>query len=78
MSVACRDDLLRLRWGETPVGDRSYKTWIAPSSRRNLKQVHVFGGKQVVNLMPEKAPNKGEALAAERDRLECNWVLIRW
>jgi trehalose 6-phosphate phosphatase len=42
---------------------------------QNLKRVRVFGGKQVVNVVPEKAPNKGEALAAERDRLGCTWVL---
>ena len=42
---------------------------------QNLKQVRVFGGKQVVNLVAEGAPHKGEALAAERDRLGCNWVL---
>jgi trehalose 6-phosphate phosphatase len=41
----------------------------------NLRQVHVYGGKQVVNLVPEKALNKGQALAAERDRLRCDWVL---
>ncbi len=45
------------------------------AATRNLKQVHLFGGKQVVNLVPDKAPNKGEALAAERDRLKCSWVL---
>lgn len=41
-----------------------------------LKHVHAFGGKQVVNLVPDMAPNKGDALAAERDRLECNCVLF--
>jgi len=29
----------------------------------------------VVNLVVDGAPNKGDALAAERDRLGCNWVL---
>ena len=29
----------------------------------------------MVNVVPDKAPNKGEALAAERDRLGCAWVL---
>jgi trehalose 6-phosphate phosphatase len=42
---------------------------------RNLKRVRVFGGKQVVNVVPDEAPNKGHALAAERDRLGCTWVL---
>jgi trehalose 6-phosphate phosphatase len=40
-----------------------------------LKNVRVFGGKQVVNVVRDVAPHKGDALAAERDRLQCNWVL---
>jgi trehalose 6-phosphate phosphatase len=40
-----------------------------------LKNVRVFGGKQVVNVVGKLAPHKGDALAAERDRLQCNWVL---
>ena len=32
-------------------------------------------GKAVVNLVEAGAPNKGTALAAERDRLGCSWVL---
>ena len=42
---------------------------------RNLRNARVFVGKQVVNLAVETAPHKGEALASERDRLGCNWVL---
>jgi trehalose 6-phosphate phosphatase len=45
------------------------------AAARKLNVAHVFGGKQVVNLVMTGAPNKGDALAAERDRLECNWVL---
>ena len=41
----------------------------------NLDQVRVVGGKQVVNLVVNRAPDKGEALAVERDRMKCNWVL---
>ena len=40
-----------------------------------LSFAHVFGGKQVVNVVAESAPNKGDALAKERDRLGLNWVL---
>jgi trehalose 6-phosphate phosphatase len=40
-----------------------------------LKNVRVFGGKDVVNVVGRLAPHKGDALAAERDRLRCNWVL---
>ena len=42
---------------------------------RDLKDVRVFGGKQVVNLVLHNAPHKGDALAAERDRLGCSGVL---
>jgi trehalose 6-phosphate phosphatase len=45
------------------------------AATRKLDQVRVFGGKQVVNLVVDRARDKGEALAAERDRLGCNWVL---
>lgn len=45
------------------------------SATGKLKNVHVFGGKQVVNVVGKLAPNKGDVLAAERDRLKCNWVL---
>jgi trehalose 6-phosphate phosphatase len=45
------------------------------AAARELPQVRVFGGKQVVNLVVDQAPHKGEALAAERDRLGCSWVL---
>ncbi|MGP8247617.1 MAG: trehalose-phosphatase [Bryobacteraceae bacterium] len=45
------------------------------AATRSLKRVRVFGGKQVVNLVADEAPHKGDALAAERDRLGCNWVL---
>lgn len=45
------------------------------ASAAKLKQVHVFGGKQVVNVVADSAPDKGDALAKERDRLHCNWVL---
>jgi len=41
----------------------------------SLEKVSVSGGKQVVNLIPDGAPHKGDALATERNRLECNWVL---
>jgi trehalose 6-phosphate phosphatase len=42
---------------------------------RKLKRARVFGGKQVVNVVGGGVPNKGDAVAAERDRLRCNWVL---
>ena len=42
---------------------------------RNLERVRVIGGKQVVNLLSAGAPGKGAALAAERDRAGCNWIL---
>jgi trehalose 6-phosphate phosphatase len=45
------------------------------AAARKLKHVQVFGGKQVVNVVLNGAPDKGDALAAERDRMGCNWVL---
>jgi trehalose 6-phosphate phosphatase len=42
---------------------------------KTLKQARIIGGKQVVNVVSAGAPNKGDALASERDRLHCNWVL---
>jgi trehalose 6-phosphate phosphatase len=45
------------------------------AATRKLDNVCVFGGKQVVNLVACDAPNKGDALAAERDRLRCAWIL---
>ena len=45
------------------------------AATRNLAEVRVVGGKQVVNLVLERALDKGQALAAERSRLGCNWVL---
>lgn len=40
-----------------------------------LRHVRVVGGKLVVNLVEEHAPHKGDAVAAERLRLGCDWVL---
>ena len=45
------------------------------AAANGLRQAHIFGGKQVVNVAPCGAPNKGDALARERDRLRCDWVL---
>jgi trehalose 6-phosphate phosphatase len=42
---------------------------------QDLEGARIFGGKAVVNLVEAGAPNKGTALAAERDRLGCTWVL---
>jgi trehalose 6-phosphate phosphatase len=45
------------------------------AATRKLDEVSVFGGKQVVYLVVDRARDKGDAMVAERDRLECNWVL---
>lgn len=42
----------------------------------NLKHCRVLGGKHVVNIVPERAPHKGDALAAARDRLACSRALF--
>lgn len=40
-----------------------------------LRHARVVGGRQVVNLVDDKAPHKGDVLASERDRLGCDRVL---
>ncbi|MEO8049270.1 MAG: trehalose-phosphatase [Acidobacteriota bacterium] len=40
-----------------------------------LPGVRVLGGKRVVNLVADGAPHKGDAVAAERTRLGCQWIL---
>lgn len=40
-----------------------------------LKQARAFGGKAVVNIVLDGAPNKGDAVAAARSRLRSNWIL---
>jgi len=45
------------------------------AAARSLPDARLVGGKQVVNLMPNRASNKGQALAVERTRLGCDWVL---
>jgi trehalose 6-phosphate phosphatase len=42
---------------------------------KKLEHACVFGGKQVVNFVMDQAPDKGDALAAERARLRSDWVL---
>jgi trehalose 6-phosphate phosphatase len=42
---------------------------------RNLEGVRMFGGKRVVNIVVDGAPHKGQALVAQRERLQCRWVL---
>jgi trehalose 6-phosphate phosphatase len=64
---------LTLHYRQSPQKAEARRRILAAT--RDLKQVRVFGGKQVVNVVPDKAPNKGVALAAERDRLRCDWVL---
>jgi len=40
-----------------------------------LGKVRVIGGKQVVNILPERAPHKGLALERERERLGCDTAI---
>lgn len=37
--------------------------------------MRIVGGKQVVNILPSRAPHKGIALERERDRLHCDTAL---
>ena len=40
-----------------------------------LGDVRVIGGKQVVNILPGGAPDKGQALERERERLRCDTAI---
>jgi len=42
---------------------------------QGMQGARIVGGKQVVNFVPDDAPHKGHALAAERERLRCDWAL---
>ena len=64
---------LALHYRQSPHKVQARRLVLAAA--RELPDARVFGGKQVVNLVPIGAPHKGDALAAERDRLGCNWVL---
>jgi trehalose 6-phosphate phosphatase len=41
----------------------------------SLGAVRIIGGKQVVNLVPVGAPDKGDALERERERLRCDTAI---
>ena len=45
------------------------------AATRKLERARIIGGKQVVNVVGDNVPDKGDAVSAERDRLNCNWVL---
>lgn len=45
------------------------------AAAQELKSARVVGGKQVINLLPAGAPDKGTALLSERERLGSDWVL---
>jgi trehalose 6-phosphate phosphatase len=45
------------------------------ASAQEISDARVLGGKDVVNLVLDRAPHKGDALAAERVRLGCQWLL---
>jgi trehalose 6-phosphate phosphatase len=64
---------LAVHYRQAPEKAEAHRRILAAA--RNLERVKVFGGKLVVNLAPDDAPDKGEALVAERDRLGCDWVL---
>jgi trehalose 6-phosphate phosphatase len=42
---------------------------------RLMEGVRTIGGKQVVNIIADGAPNKGEAVLITRDQLSCDWIL---
>jgi trehalose 6-phosphate phosphatase len=64
---------LAIHYRQSPPAFQARRKILAAT--RDLRHVRVFGGKKVVNLVVEGAPHKGAALAAERRRLKCDWVL---
>jgi trehalose 6-phosphate phosphatase len=64
---------LAVHYRQSPRKEETQRRILQAS--KNLERVRVFGGKQVVNLAVDGAPHKGEALAAERTRLHCDWAL---
>lgn len=65
---------LAVHYRQAPPGVRARRRILAAA--RNLEQARVFGGKRVVNVVASGSPHKGDALASERDRLRCSWVLF--
>ncbi|MGD1063609.1 MAG: trehalose-phosphatase [Terracidiphilus sp.] len=68
-----KESCLAIHYRQSPQKAEARRRILAAA--RKLKNVRVFGGKQVVNVVGDLAANKGHALAAARDRLQCNWVL---
>ena len=64
---------LAIHYRQSPSKAEARRRILAAAGK--LKNVRVFGGKDVVNVTGRLAPHKGNAIAAERDRLQCNWVL---
>jgi trehalose 6-phosphate phosphatase len=64
---------LAVHYRQSPDKSQARRSIIAAA--RKLDGVHLIGGKRVVNLVDRTAPNKGDALAAERTRLGCDWLL---
>ncbi len=73
MWIEDKESCLAIHYRQSPQRAETRRRILAAVG--NLKNIRVFGGKQVVNVVGDVAPNKGDALAAERDRLQCNWVL---
>jgi trehalose 6-phosphate phosphatase len=65
---------LAVHYRESPHKAEARRLVLAAA--KTLPDVRVFGGKQVVNLVPADAPHKGDALSAERARFGCKWVLF--
>jgi trehalose 6-phosphate phosphatase len=73
MWIEDKESCAAIHYRQSPQKAEARRRILAAAGK--LKKVRVFGGKQVVNVVGDVAPDKGDALAAERDRLQCNWVL---
>jgi trehalose 6-phosphate phosphatase len=68
-----KESSLAIHYRQSPEKAKARRRIFAAAGK--LKNVRVFGGLDVVNVVRKLAPHKGDALVAERDRLQCNWVL---
>ncbi len=74
--VVVEDKVLSLavHYRRSPARRLARERILAVASK--LEDVRIIGGKSVVNLVPARAPHKGMALEAARDRLACDTALF--
>jgi trehalose 6-phosphate phosphatase len=73
VSLEIKDYSVALHYRHADDPDRAREAIMALAS--SLPHVRVIGGKEVVNLVPQGAPDKGAALIRERTRLGCDCAI---